>query len=158
MMEPSFEKLLGILAEAEIRFVVVGGIAVTLQGYVRFTEDIDILIDGDESNVSALLGALADYGEGFARELSPEDFADEEGAIRIIEEAELCQIDVFTRMSGRKFDEVIRDADYFPLGEHRIAYASKASLIGWKEKSVREKDRLDAMALRKLEVDPKAFD
>lgn len=33
-----------------------------------------------------------------------------------------------------------------------------ASLIGWKEKSVREKDRLDAMALRKLEEDPGSFD
>jgi hypothetical protein len=44
-MEPSFEKLLVVLAEAGIRFVVVGGIAVTLQGHVRFTEDIDILID-----------------------------------------------------------------------------------------------------------------
>ena len=33
MMEPSFEKLLVKLAEAKVRFVVVGGIAVTLQGY-----------------------------------------------------------------------------------------------------------------------------
>jgi hypothetical protein len=32
-MEPSFEKLLAKLAEADVRFVVVGGIAVTLQGY-----------------------------------------------------------------------------------------------------------------------------
>jgi len=32
------------------------------------------------------------------------------------------------------------------------------ALIGWKERSVREKDRLDAMALRRLEEDPGAFD
>jgi len=68
-MEPSFEKLLVRLAEADIRFVIVGGIAVTLHGYVRLTEDIELLIDSSPTNVQALLGSLAGYGEGFAREL-----------------------------------------------------------------------------------------
>ena len=43
-MEPSFEKLLGLLAENDVRFVVVGGVAVTLHGYVRMTEDVDLLV------------------------------------------------------------------------------------------------------------------
>lgn len=101
-------------------FVLVGGLAVTLQGYVRFTE--------------------------------------EEGAIRIVEEVEQCQIDVFTVMSGRTYGDVIAGADVFSIHGREIHYASKKSLIGWKEKSVREKDRLDAMALRQLEDDPAAFD
>jgi hypothetical protein len=158
MMEPSFAKLLGVLAEAHVKFVLVDGLAVTLQGYVRFTEDVDLLIDASPDNVKLLLETLADYGEGYARELSVDDFTDEEGAIRIVEEVEQCQLDVFTRMSGRNYDDVVRDADVLPLGSHEIRYASKASLIAWKEKSVREKDRLDAMALRELLVDPKAFD
>lgn len=44
------------------------------------------------------------------------------------------------------------------LREHSIPYASKQSLIAWKSASVREKDRLDAMALRRLLEDGKAFD
>lgn len=55
MMEPSFEKLLVKLAESKVRFVVVGDIAVTLQGYTRFTEDINLLIDDDISNIELLL-------------------------------------------------------------------------------------------------------
>ena len=43
-MEPSFEKLLALLAEGGVAFVVVGGVAVTLHGYVRLTEDLDVLI------------------------------------------------------------------------------------------------------------------
>ena len=35
MMEPSFEKLLVLLVEAKVDFTVVGGIAVSIQGYVR---------------------------------------------------------------------------------------------------------------------------
>jgi hypothetical protein len=44
------------------------------------------------------------------------------------------------------------------LREHSIPHASKQSLIAWKSASVREKDRLDAMALRRLLEDGKAFD
>ena len=157
-MEPSFEKLLVLLADANVDFVLVGGLAVSLQGYVRFTEDVDLLIDAGPDNVMRLLKTLETYGEGFARELSPQDFTVEEGAVRIVEEVEQCQIDLFTRMSGRLFADVIKDADTFQLQGREIRYASKNSLIGWKEKSVREKDRLDAMALRRLLDDPAALD
>lgn len=44
------------------------------------------------------------------------------------------------------------------LREHSIPYASKQSLIAWKSASVREKDLRDAMALRRLLEDGKAFD
>jgi hypothetical protein len=158
MMEPSFEKLLVLLAEAGVRFIVVGGIAVTLQGYVRLTEDIDLLLDGSRSNIDTLLRVLSGYGEGFAKELTEDDFDDEEGAIRIVEETEQCQMDLFTRMSGRRYGDVAQDADRFRLRSHEILFASKASLIGWKEASVREKDKLDAAALRRLLDDPQAFD
>ena len=117
-----------------------------------------MLIDSSPDNVALLLAALANYGEGFARELSVDDFTDEEGAIRIVEEIEQCQLDLFTRMSGRVYGDVVTDADPFFLGGHEIRVASKAALIGWKEKSVREKDRLDALALRELLSNPKAFE
>jgi len=157
-MEPSFEKLLVLLAERGVRFVVVGGVAVTLQGYVRLTEDVNLLLDDQLGNLSLLLTTLSGFGEGFARELSIEDFDDSEGAIRIVEETESCQIDLFTRMSGRKFGDVIVDADHFNLRGHSIPFASKVSLIGWKEKSARDKDQIDAMALRQLMQNPAAFD
>ena len=158
MMEPTFEKLLVLLAEGEIDFVLVGGVAVTLHGYVRFTEDVDVLIEPSSKNITKLLTTLAGYGEGFARELSPEDFADEEGAIRIVEETEMSQIDIFTRMSGQHFTDLASDAETLELSGHSIKFASKAALIRLKERSQREKDQLDVAALKKLEEDPQAFD
>ena len=47
-MEPSFEKLLVTLARAEVRFIVVGGLAVSLNGYVRLTEDVDFVVDTEK--------------------------------------------------------------------------------------------------------------
>ena len=158
MMEPSFEKLLVLLAEAGVRFVIVGGVAVTLQGYMRMTEDVDLLVEDSADNLTLLLKTLSGYGEGFAKELSLEDFADEEGAIRIVEVVENCQIDLFTRLSGRHYSDVIADSEFLDLPGCRIHYASKNSLIGWKSKSVRGKDQLDALAMRRLAEDPRAFD
>jgi hypothetical protein len=137
---------------------VVGGVAVTLQGYVRLTEDVDLLVEPTAANIQLLLAALSGWGEGFASGLTPADFDDSEGAIRIVEEAEQCQVDLFTRLSGRRYSDVLTDADTLILRGHVIRYASKSSLIGWKGASVREKDRLDASALRELMENPQAFD
>ena len=156
-MEPTFEKLLVILAEGGVDFVLVGGVAVTLHGYVRLTEDVDTLIESSTTNIQRFLDSLADYGEGFARELSLEDFTDEEGAIRIVEETELSQINVFTRMSGLRYLDLKVDAPILSLKGHEIAYASKAALIRLKSNSVREKDQFDVVALKQLDIDPNAF-
>jgi hypothetical protein len=157
-MEPSFEKLLVLLADANVRFVLVGGLAVSVQGYVRFTEDVDMLIDTETANIDRLLDTLAGYGEGYARELTAADFTDEEGAIRIVEESEQCQIDIFTRMSGHRYADLARQADTFQIANREILCASKPSLIALKETSHREKDKFDAQALKQLIQDPKAFD
>jgi predicted nucleotidyltransferase len=149
-MESTFEKLLVLLADGGVDFVIVGGIAVTLHGYVRLTEDVDILIARTPENVARLLSCLADYGEGFARELNAADFADEEGAIRIVEETEQAQIDIFTRIRGLRYPDLRADAEEFVVNGRAVRYASKAALIRLKENSMREKDRLDVIALQRL--------
>lgn len=121
------------------------------------TEDVDILIEDSEANVGRLLTVLGRYGEGWARELNIADFTPEEGAIRIVEEIEQCQIDVFTRMSGLAFEDLSQDAEDFQLGDKTLRFASKAALIGLKSRSVREKDQADVRALRELMEDPEAF-
>ena len=157
-MESTFEKLLVRLADGQVQFVLVGGVAVTLHGYVRLTEDVDILIEPSTENVERLLMTLADYGEGFARELSPADFTDEEGAIRIVEETEMSQIDVFTRMCGLRYADLAADAETIGLSGRAIHFASKSALIHLKQRSEREKDQLDVIALKRLADDPNAFD
>lgn len=150
-MDTPFEKLLVRLADHGVQFIVVGGVAVALQGYLRTTEDVDVLVEASRENVTRLLDALSDYGEGFARELTANDFTDDEGAIRIVEESELCQIDIFTRMTGLYYADLLPDAGTLDLSGRSIRYASKAFLIRLKSSSVREKDRLDVMALQRLE-------
>lgn len=84
-MANTFEELLELLLKNNIKFIVVGGLAVAMNGIVRTTDDVDILIDDSAENITLLLHALKSFGKGHASELSLEDFIDEEGAIRIIE-------------------------------------------------------------------------
>jgi len=158
MMEPSFEKCLGRLLDEEVDFIVVGGLAVTLNGYVRLTEDVDVLIDRTPENVERLIRALKGLGEGHGGEMKPQDVTAEPGAIRIIEESIGAQIDIFTQMAGLVFSDLITDAEEARMGDRAFRFASKAQLIRLKETSLREKDRLDVIALRQLIEDPGAFD
>jgi hypothetical protein len=50
--------LLEALSEAEVRFVVIGGVAVGAHGYVRGTEDLDLVPDPDPDNLARLTEAL----------------------------------------------------------------------------------------------------
>jgi hypothetical protein len=150
-IESSFEKLLVLLVKANISFTTVGGIAVCLNGYVRLTEDVDILVAPDSDNILNLIRELSDYGEGFASELTPADFADEEGAIRIIEAIENCQIDIFVRMQGLHLDDFKGDIQHFRASDGtQVPYLGSKSLITLKATSLREKDRVDVSVLKGL--------
>ena len=47
-----------------VRYLVVGGYAVALHGYPRYTKDIDIWVDAEPDNATRLVRALADFGFG----------------------------------------------------------------------------------------------
>jgi len=77
-----FEKLLVDLAQDGVDFAVVGGLAVILNGYPRVTLDVDILVDASMDNLKRMLGCLSRWGQGWAKELKPEDFLTQEGSVR----------------------------------------------------------------------------
>lgn len=51
--------LLALLAEHEVRFSVIGGVALIARGVQRTTEDLDIAYARDRQNLARLAGALA---------------------------------------------------------------------------------------------------
>jgi hypothetical protein len=53
-----------LLAAHEVRFLVVGGVAVNTLGYLRMTEDFDFWIDRTPENVDRLMAALEAFGSG----------------------------------------------------------------------------------------------
>jgi hypothetical protein len=144
-MDTPYEKLLENLARAEVNFIVVGGVAVALNGFVRTTEVVDILIECSPENVGRLLDALSGFGEGHARELTAADFDEAEGAIRIIEDFPL---DVFTVMRGKRYADLVHSLKQARIDNVEVNYLNADALISLKKNSKREKDRIDVSALR----------
>jgi len=142
-----FERLLAGLARNGVDFAVVGGIAVILNGYPRVTLDVDILANSSPENLRKLLKSLESWGEGWARELKIEDFAVEEGAIRV---SETFDLDIFVKMRGKMLDDFRSNLRYFESEGTRIAYLPPADLIFLKEGSWREKDRFDVSAMKEI--------
>ncbi|MBI3986645.1 MAG: hypothetical protein HY343_06985 [Lentisphaerae bacterium] len=143
----SFEKLLVNLVAGEVAFITVGGLACAMCGFVRTTEDVDIIISREPRNLERLLNVLGRFGEGHARELTVSDFADEEGAIRVIEEFPL---DIFVRMQGHTYTDLLPYRSEHRIGETCIPYLNSVGLILLKKNSHREKDRIDVSVLRQL--------
>jgi len=148
-MVTPYEKLLASLARAEVKFVVVGGVAVALNGFVRTTDDVDILIERSAENVAHLLEALGSFGAGHARELSFADFDDAEGAVRVIEDFPL---DIFTVMRGHRYGDVIDSVGRTEVDGVAIKFLNADGLIRLKQDSAREKDQIDIAALRRANL------
>jgi hypothetical protein len=70
------EQIFGALQGAEVRYLVVGGMAVIAHGYVRTTKDIDLVVALDPDNLRRALKALTDIGYRPKVPVAASDFAD----------------------------------------------------------------------------------
>lgn len=57
----SFATMLRGLREADIKFIVVGGLAASAHGSRRITDDLDICYDGGSHNIERLTGVLSSW-------------------------------------------------------------------------------------------------
>ena len=62
MSEPRFDELLRRLVEDDVRFVLVGGLALNAWGVVRGTEDVDVVADPDPANLRRLAECVVAIG------------------------------------------------------------------------------------------------
>jgi len=58
----SFEAIVRTLNHAGVRYLVAGGLAVNAHGYLRFTQDVDLVIALDAGNIVRSFKALATLG------------------------------------------------------------------------------------------------
>ncbi|MEM6820619.1 MAG: hypothetical protein AAF558_01580 [Verrucomicrobiota bacterium] len=153
-----FEKAFAHLQNHKVQFIVCGGLAVAFCGFVRVTEDIDILVSTERATVERLLTALSTFGDGLGGTLSPDDFTLEPGCFEINERE--CRIDIFTLMDGKTYEELLPEAQTFQAKNLNkpLIHLNKAQLISAKSSTYRDKDRIDVDALRKLQrQEDKAF-
>lgn len=96
MERHSVEAVIEALNAADVRYLITGGLAVVAHGYVRFTADLDLIVQLDDENVRPALEALEALGYAPRAPVSIEQFADADMRRQWIEQKGLTVFSLFS--------------------------------------------------------------
>lgn len=131
-----------LLDDEGVEYALIGGYALALQGIVRLTEDVDILVEPSLENSRRWVRALAKLPDGAAKELAGDDTLHEAVyAIRINDE---YTVDVMNFASGFTWQELLP----YRVRLEGIQVLGLEGLLKMKERG-RLKDQADAEQIRK---------
>lgn len=158
------EAVLEALNRAQVRYLVVGGVAVVLHGYLRTTADLDLVIQLERENVLRAMDALAALGYRPRAPVDPRSFADGETRRQWVQEKNLMvfslwsparpalEVDVFVE-EPFDFDKVQSRALLVPLDRIEAPVIALEDLLALKRSAGRTVDRDDVAALEALRAD-----
>ena len=139
------ERLLRLLKENKVSFLVIGASAFPAYGYARATLDIDLFIRPVLRNVKRTMKALEQFGYDLI-DLSPEDFLKNKILIRQY----TVEADFHPFVKGVKFEDVWKNRIKARFGNTEVDFPSLDDMIRMKKAAGRPKDREDLKYLRKL--------
>jgi predicted nucleotidyltransferase len=149
-------ELLVRLIEADVRFVLVGGLAVNAWGYLRATRDVDFVPDPDPENLARLdallqgLGGRVDVGGELLAGPAISTFL--RTGDRTLVATELGQVDVLQGLPQvPRFAALEEKAEDVDLDGLVVRVCSLEHLIGMKRASERARDREDLIALEAVQ-------
>lgn len=156
----SFEAIVQALENAGVHYLVAGGLAVNAHGYMRFTKDIDFVIQLVPENIVSAFVALETLGYRPLVPITAEQFANSELRESWIRDKGMqvlqfwsddhleTPIDVFVN-EPFVFEEEFEKALLKPLhGVFNVRFVSIPTLIAMKSLANRPQDQVDIEHLR----------
>lgn len=145
-MHQDFKELLSAFNAGQVRYLIVGGYAVSFHAQPRATKDLDIFIGADAENSKAVYAALGKFGapvEG----LSAKDFAAPGNFFRM--GTPPVMVDIMPKISGVEFEEAwSRRVDVKIDDDLSVPFISRQDLLIAKLAAGRAQDLIDVDALR----------
>ncbi|MFQ6070361.1 MAG: nucleotidyltransferase [Candidatus Aminicenantales bacterium] len=139
------EKLLRLLKENKVDFLVIGASAFPVYGYARATLDVDIFIKADLENIKRVIKALQEFGYDLM-DLSPEDFLKNKILIRQYD----VEADIHPFVKGLTFPEAWKNKIKAKFGETEVYFPSLDDMIKMKKAAGRTIDREDLKFLIRI--------
>jgi hypothetical protein len=163
-MNNHINEILFALTDAEVEFVVGGGVAAVLHGVERVTLDIDLALDMDPSNVEKFLHVIHRLGLQPRVPVPARDLMRREAVRRMIAEKgalvfsfvdfnrPLRHVDIFLQ-DNLSFEELSRDALEVVIENRAIKIMGIAKLLETKRAitPLRDKDLIDIKELERLQ-------
>jgi len=156
-----YDDVYAAFEEAEVRYVVVGGMAVVMSGHVRATVDLDVVVDLDPEAALRAMQALEGVGLLPRVPIAPTDFADPQVRESWIRDKHMQvlsffdpdhparEVDVFVAYP-LDFDSLTAGAVPTRVGDRTVPVAAKHHLIEMKRVAGRPRDLEDIEALQRL--------
>ncbi len=129
-----------------VEYLLVGGQAVALHGYPRFTKDANLWVRDDPENLKRVRSALSDFG-------APASVLEELERAAPLDVLWMglppARIDLMKGVPGGDFERAWSGRQTFDVRGTQVVVVSKAELIRLKRASGRPQDLLDAENLEK---------
>lgn len=154
-------QIFAALNEAQVDYVVVGGMAVILHGYLRATADLDLVVGLAPENCRRAMAALSRIGFQPRLPIAIEDFSDPGKRKEWIEQRNMLvfqlldpanplrSLDVFVK-EPIAFDQLQCDAVNTDIDGMPVPVASIEHLIEMKQSAGRPRDLDDIAKLRQI--------
>lgn len=162
MTVDGFRSLITALTRERVRFLVVGGLAVAAHGYLRFTKDIDLVVELDPANVKRAFDALESAGYRPHAPVTAAEIADTATRQRLIQEKNLVVL-AFWSDHHRETPVDVFVSEPFPFSEEYeaalvkelapglpVRFLRREALVRMKRAAGRPQDLLDAQELEDL--------
>ncbi len=145
-------KVVAVLRALEVenvRYVLVGGVAVNLHGLGRATQDIDLFLSPEADNVERLKTALKSvFQDPSIEEITAADLAGAYPTVRYVPPDESFVIDLIGRLGAAfRFEDL--ESERMRVEGANVPVATPATLYRMTKGMLRAVDRMDAEALRR---------
>jgi hypothetical protein len=159
----SIEAIVKALNDAEVKYLIVGGVAVVAHGYERLTKDLDLVIGLERENILRGLRALIGVGYNMRIPVTPEQFADPKLRESWRREKNMIVLQLWSDLHRRTpvdvfvyepfdFAKELKRALRVPLfGNVQAAIVSYKTLLKLKKSAGRSQDLADIEKLHKLD-------
>ena len=135
-----------LMDAADIEWAFVGGVAVGIHGFIRATEDIDILINIDDlSKLDIIL-----QKNGFLINKQPINFKNGFTLYRRVKIIDDAHFILDLMIPPDDFSELLQNRQTGFIDGYKVFVVTKQDLIRMKSGTGREKDKMDAKELERL--------
>jgi len=150
ILDDSIIKLWKSLNECQVKYIMIGGFAVNMNGYSRFTQDLDILIQDNLENRKLFRNALFQAGIGDFELIETMDIIP--GMTSIMLDGGM-ELDIFTVLPGyaiSDFEELHSESITQKIEGIPVCFLHYNQLIKSKQITNRPKDIIDVPELLKI--------
>ena len=148
LFNQDFQEFIEALNIAAVDYILVGGYAVILHGYIRSTADMDIWVNKTSENYQKIKKAFALFG---APVFSEADFLGNQFDVWAMG-IEPNRIEVLSGIKGVEFSEAYSRTKIFNQNGIDIRYIHLSHLLQAKEAAGRYKDKDDIEQLKKRNI------